>query len=94
MKPNAQIGRSTCGVAYCGFRIKPGVVLPSARKLSRYRAGVKRLLRFERDDAGECGDREAQLQRAHDVLLASLAHSQSQGFRQRLWCETREYASC
>lgn len=82
LKANVRIGRSARGVAFCGFRIKPGIVLPSARKLTRYRAGLKALDRAI--DAGQATPLQAQ--RAHDVLAATLAHTQSLHFRQRL-CE-------
>lgn len=81
LKAGAQPRRSADGIAYCGFRVRQGVVLPSTRKLARYRAGAQRLLRAEA--AGRASGLE--LQRAHDALLATLERTQSLHFRQRLW---------
>lgn len=80
LKARVRIGRSTQGLAYCGFRVRPGVVLASSRKLSRFRAGLARA------DAAliRGAASEAQFQRAADGLLATLAGTQSLGFRQRL----------
>ncbi len=80
LKPGVQIGRSTQGLRYCGFRIRPGVLLASARKLSRYRAGLRRI---ESAMAGGRAD-PAQAQRAHDSVLSILAGAQSLGYRRRL----------
>lgn len=80
LKPGVHIGRSAQGLAYCGFRVKPGVVLASSRKLSRYRAGLARL-----ETARVRGQATAiESQRAHDALLATLATSETVGFRRRL----------
>lgn len=80
LKAGARIGRSEAGLAYCGFRVRPGVILASGRKLSRYRVGLARL------QAALAGDgvSTAQVQRAQDGLLATLAGAQTLGFRQRL----------
>jgi RNA-directed DNA polymerase len=68
------------GLRFCGFRIRAGVVLPSARKLMRYRAAVQRLRAAEQG-----GMAPAQLQRAHDGNAAGLLPAQSLHFRRRLW---------
>ena len=81
LKTPARVGRSERGVAFCGFRIRPGIVLPSARKLARYRQGARRLAAAE----AQGGITERDLQRAHDVLAATLAHTQSLRFRRRVW---------
>lgn len=80
LKPGVQIGRSAQGLQYCGFRIRPGVLLASARKLSRYRAGLRRIGQALACDAAS----PPQAQRAHDGTLAILAAAQTLGFRQRL----------
>jgi hypothetical protein len=80
VKDGVVLQRSERGLLYCGFRIRRGVVLPSARKLSRYRAAAKRLTRAE-----NAGTDSALLQRAHDGARGALAHTQSLGFRRRLW---------
>ena len=80
LKPAAHIGRSAQGLAYCGYRIRPGVVLASSRKLSRHRAGLARLQLAQATGAAT----PAQAQRAYDALLAALAGAQTLGFRQRL----------
>lgn len=80
LKPRVHIGRSRRGLSYCGFRIRPGVVLASSRKLARFRAGLARidtaLIRGMAD--------EMQVQRASTDLLATLTGTQTLGFRQRL----------
>lgn len=81
LKCPSRIGRSERGLAFCGFRIRPGLVLPSARKLARFRAGARRLAAARA--AGSAAD--AELQRAHDVLAATLAHTESLRFRRRVW---------
>jgi hypothetical protein len=83
LKPSIHIGQSRHGIAYCGFRIKPGVVLASSRKLTRYRVGLARVEAARA--AGRVGDAEAQ--RAHDGLLAALAGAETSGFRRRLLAE-------
>ena len=87
LKPDAHIGPSSRGLRFCGFRVKPGVVLASSRKLSRFRQGARKLAAYA-EEVGTVGIDEAGgsvMQRAHDGLLATLAHTQSQHFRQRLW---------
>ena len=80
LKPKVRIARSPQGLTYCGFRVRPGVVLASSRKLSRYRAGMQRI-----DMALGAGSVDVvQAQRAHDGLLATLHGSQTLGFRRRL----------
>lgn len=80
LKPAARIARSAQGLAYCGFRIFPGTVLASRRKLDRYRSGTVRL-----DAALAAGHIDAaQAQRAHDGLLATLTGADTLDFRQRL----------
>jgi RNA-directed DNA polymerase len=81
LKPQVREGPSERGLRFCGFRIKPGVILPSSRKLTRFRAGARRWAQAEREGTTEPGT----LQRAHDTLHATLAHTQSLHFRQTLW---------
>lgn len=80
LKPAARIGVSAQGLAFCGFRIRPGVVLATSRKLSRYRQGLARVGHaLGRDEVTA-----AQTQRAYASLLAALVGAQTTGFRQRL----------
>ncbi|MFO0874375.1 MAG: reverse transcriptase/maturase family protein [Phycisphaerales bacterium] len=80
LKPSFHLGLSRRGIAYCGFRVRPGVVLPSSRKMTGYRAA---LLRIEATlGTGEVT--EASAQRAYDVASAALTGCQSIGFRRRL----------
>lgn len=84
LKPSARLGRSEHGLAFCGFRVRPGVVLPSARKLQRFKAGALRLTAALANAGGpQCSEAEAQ--RAHDALHATLAHTQSAHFRRGVW---------
>lgn len=81
LKPSAGIAPSTAGVAWCGFRVHQAVILPSRRKLARYR---RHACQIERAWAsGQVS--EADVQRASTNTLAALAHSHSLGFRQRFW---------
>lgn len=80
LKPGVLIGPSRRGLTYCGFRIKPGIILATSRKLTRYRAGVKRNMRAMQSGRAT----PSQIQRAHDGLLATLAGTQTLNFRRRL----------
>lgn len=79
LKSAACARRSERGLAYCGFRVKPGIVLASSRKLSRYRRGLARISRV---CAGGSID-EVDLQRALDGLVATLKPAQTLEFRRR-----------
>jgi RNA-directed DNA polymerase len=89
LKPHVHLGPSGRGLRFCGHRVKAGVVLASARKLSRFRQGARTLRQAEAAStgamAGLAGVEDMVLQRAHDTLLATVAHTQSLHFRQRLW---------
>jgi RNA-directed DNA polymerase len=80
VKSTVQIRQSRQGLCFCGFRVRQGVVLPSSRKLSRYRAGLKRI----NTARAKAAVSEQQTQRAYDNLLAALNGTQSLTFRQRL----------
>lgn len=80
VKSTVQIRQSRQGLCFCGFRVRQGVVLPSSRKLSRFRAGLKRIETARAND--DVSDQQAQ--RACDNLLATLNGTQSLTFRQRL----------
>lgn len=80
LKSNVRIGPSRRGIAFCGFRVKPGVVLPSSRKMTRYRQGRKQIEQALHGGAVN----ELEAQRAGDVLNATLSHTESLRFRQRL----------
>lgn len=80
IKPSSiQIQPSRQGVSYCGFRIRQGVILPSRRKLRRYRWHVERLLA----QAEDCP--EGETQRRAEAIEATLAHSASLDWRRRFW---------
>lgn len=69
------------GLVFCGYRIKPGVILPGRRKRRRFGQSVQRL-----KVAGAAGLAPmADLQRAHDVLQSGLLPAESRGLRRRLW---------
>jgi RNA-directed DNA polymerase len=80
VKATVQIRQSRQGLCFCGFRVRQGIVLPSSRKLSRYRAGLRRINTARTNAAVG----EQQMQRAYDNLLATLNGTQSLTFRQRL----------
>lgn len=69
------------GLLFCGFKVKPGVVLAGPRKQRRYRQAVRRIVRA--DASGLYS--ESDLQRAVDLADATLAHTQSTMFRRRVW---------
>lgn len=80
LKPRVRIARTVEGTQFCGFRVRQGVVLPSRRKLTRYRAAMTRI---ERAAASGLAD-ERELQRAAELALATVAGCETRGFRQRL----------
>ena len=80
LKAGVVLRPSDQGLRFCGFRIRPGLVLPGARKLLRYRAVVRRLRAAE-----QVGWPAALLQRAHDANQSALLPAQSLRWRQRLW---------
>ena len=88
LKPQARVGRSAQGIAFCGFRVRRGVVLPSARKQRRFRQGARAWMRAFH----EPGTAEGDLQRAHEVLQATLAHTRSVEFRRRVWARVGGYS--
>jgi hypothetical protein len=81
LKPGAAIAPSRAGVAWCGYRVHQALILPSRRKLARYRRHARQL------EAAWAGGLlgAAELQRAGVNSLAPLAHSHSLGFRQGVW---------
>ena len=81
LKSSARVVPSGAGLAYCGFRVRPGVVLPSQRKLTRYRQHAARI--EHACAVGAAGDRD--LQRAAASAHAAMAHCHSAGFRQAYW---------
>jgi len=80
VKPSVRIGRSARGLQFCGFRIRPGVVLASSRRLSRYRDATGRIRAALAADAIS----ESDAQRAGEVALATLAACVTDEFRRRL----------
>lgn len=82
LKTPVRLGQSARGIRYCGFRIRRGLVLPSTRKIRRYRNGLRTLTGAVA--AGALNS--AQAQRCADVQTARLAHTQSLRLRQAL-CE-------
>ncbi len=80
LKAGARIGRSAQGITFCGFRVRAGALLPSRRARCRWRQGARALARAQAQ-----GLAEADLQRAHAVLAARLAHTASLHFRRRVW---------
>ncbi len=80
IKPNARIGRSQDGIAWCGFRIRQDVILPSRRKLRRWQRWMEAIYHAE-----QAGCPIDQVQRACGHALAILAHSHSLPLRQA-WC--------
>ena len=80
LKPGVVLRPAAQGLHFCGYRIKPGVVLASSRKLSRYRSAMHRLQAAE-----QAGVPQPLLQRAHDVNRAALLPAQTLAWRRQLW---------
>lgn len=80
LKPRVVLQPCRQGLQFCGFRVRAGLVLPSARKLKRARAGFKRL-----QAAQAKGVNVLHLQRAHACWQAALLPAQTRHFCQRLW---------
>jgi hypothetical protein len=80
LKPGEPVGPSARGVRFCGFRIKPGVVLAGTRKMRRARV----LARTLRVAEAQCWP-EHDLQRAQAGHSAALLPAQSLAFRRGLW---------
>lgn len=84
IKPSSvQIQPSELGVSYCGFRIRPGLILPSRRKLRRYRQHYHSLGEATRQRLYS----EGAWQRRADAIEATLAHCTSLNWRRRFWAE-------
>ncbi len=80
LKPAVHLQPSHRGVRFCGFRIRPGVVLAGPRKLRRARQQALRLRRAE-----AAGLLETELQRREASLRAALLPAETRCFRQGLW---------
>jgi RNA-directed DNA polymerase len=77
LKARVRVARSTEGLRFCGFRVRQGGVLPSSRKMVRFRAAIARLEMAR--GTGLASELEAQ--RAWDASLATLSGCTSVGFR-------------
>ena len=88
LKAPARCGYTRFGLRFCGFRVKPGVVLAGQRKLRRYREGAARLHMAEM--SGDLAPTQAQ--RAADVLHATLAHTCSRQRRRAVWRRLGAYS--
>jgi hypothetical protein len=80
LKPGAQPRPARGGLHFCGYRVRPGVVLASPRKLARAHRQARRLQRAEQQGAAV-----ADLQRAAEGWRAVLLPAQTLHFRRRLW---------
>ena len=80
LKPSVVLQPTRRGLAFCGFRVKPGVVLAGARKMKRARQQVRRLQQAEADGADPL-----HLQRAAEAQRAALLPAQTLHFRRSLW---------
>jgi RNA-directed DNA polymerase len=76
------------GLRFCGFRVRPGVVLAGPRKLARYRQAVVRLVA-----AQHAGATQPNMQRAHSGNLAALLPAQTLHWRRGLWWGVENVAS-
>ncbi len=78
LKPAPEINRSSHGLRFCGYRIKPGTIRLTRRKQRRYR-----VLRTHWEAAWERGDIDSpSLQRAYDALLAPTLLADARVWRQ------------
>ena len=81
LKPGATARSSSGGITWCGFGVSAGRVEPGPRKRRRFLRGANRLAAALREGWAE----PRALQRAHDSLAATLAHTHSLGLRRRCW---------
>jgi hypothetical protein len=73
-----EINRSSHGLRFCGYRIKPGTIRLTRRKQRRYR-----VLRTHWEAAWERGEIDSpSLQRAYDALLAPTLLADARVWRQ------------
>ncbi len=79
----------TQGLLFCGYRVRPGVVLAGPRKLKRLRQAARRLAGSQTSKNSMTLPRvtDAERQRAADVAVAATRPAQTLHFRQRLWAE-------
>jgi len=77
LKPSVHIGPARRGARYCGFRIRPGIILASSRKMSRYRTAMRRI----EDTLAADVVTEREAQRAHDSAFAALSNCETYRFR-------------
>jgi hypothetical protein len=80
LKPAVHLQPSHRGVRFCGFRVRPGVVLAGPRKLRRARQQARRLCRAE-----GAGVRDDHLQRTAAAVQAALHPAQTARFQRSLW---------
>ncbi|MEF8758728.1 MAG: reverse transcriptase domain-containing protein [Candidatus Accumulibacter sp. UW25] len=80
LKPRVRLAQAGEGTQFCGFRIRQGIVLPSRRKLARFRCAMERIGHAARTNLAT----EANLQRAAELACATFSGCESLGFRQRL----------
>jgi hypothetical protein len=81
LKPRVVLRPAHRGLRYCGFRVYPGLLLPSPRKRRRYAEAMARL-----QAAQARGDTHgALLQRAYDAQHAALLPAQTLHWRRRPW---------
>lgn len=83
LKPRVRVARSIEGARFCGFRVRQGVILPSARKMVRFRAAIARI-----DAARSSGAANAlECQRAWDASMSTLSGCASLSFRRGVLAE-------
>ena len=77
LKEPPQINRSTHGVSFCGYRVRPGALLLGRRRRRRYRS------RREHWESGwqACRVDDLGLQRGYDAVRAIAVHADSRGWR-------------
>jgi RNA-directed DNA polymerase len=80
LKPTFHLQPAHRGVRFCGFRVRPGVVLAGTRKLRRARQQARCLHAAEVAGMPEC-----ELQRAAAALQAALHPADTARFRRDLW---------
>jgi RNA-directed DNA polymerase len=80
LRPGVHLQPTHRGVRFCGFRVRPGVVLAGTRKLRRARQQARRLRAAE----AACMP-ERELQRAAAAVQAALHPAQTARFQRHLW---------
>jgi len=77
LKERVHVGLSRAGLFYCGSRVRQGVILPSSRRMTRYRGQRRRIEAVAQSSTAS----EWAIQACSDQLVGSLNGTTSRRFR-------------